>query len=217
MSIDIRNRVTCTAFSCVTSEKDIRAAMAFSTEHGFRGFLIDSCSYIAMQDDVHNYKKLSLAVNFPYAGLSKDTTLQSLASLTEAPKVTEFFISLDKFDISRGDISSIREYIKHINTVCPQNINFAVEYSWIRSAELLDKICSILEPYERHSLVISTYCQKPDKLQEVLSIGKHLGSNGSCKYSYFGAIPSKKESIIELLSSGFAYCGVPKQYIGLAL
>lgn len=170
-----------------------------------------------MQEDVSNYKKMSLAVNFPYSGLSKDMTMQSLAMMVGYKNVTEFFVCLDKFDVCRGDTSSIREYIKHINTICPQNINFAIEYSWIRSTELLDKICSILEPYERHSLVISTYCQKPDKLQEVLSIGKHLGSNGSCKYSYFGAIPSKKESIIELLSSGFAYCGVPKQYISLAL
>ena len=144
--------------------------------------------------------------------------VSKLSSLVrEKEEIKEVYVSLNKFDVQRSQISNIREFIKDMNNSCDKKINFAIEASWINSSESIDKICSVLEPYEKHALAISTYCKKPEKLNEILAIGKHLSSNGSCKYSYFGALPSKQEGIVEILSGGFVYCGVPRQFLGVVI
>ena len=214
MSIDIRDRIICTSFSSVSTDKEIRASLALSSEQGFKGSLIDLNSYDELIEDVAFHKNVNVAINFPYQGLSNSVVLATAGALSDSYYINDFYITLNKFDVSKSRTSDIRAYIKDLNNSCSKNINFTLELSWLKSLESVDKICSILEPYERHSLSISTYCKKPDKLSDILAIGKHLSSNGSCKYSYFGALPAKKEGIIELMSGGFLYCGVPNQFLG---
>lgn len=217
MTIDIRDRVICTAFSSVTTEKEVRASMALSSEQSLRGFVVDNSTYNNMLSDVKEHKNVGVAINFPFQGMTKSATIFSILEIAEIPKVNDLYISLDKFDVTRQSLTNIRDFIKEANQVFSNKINFAIEYSWINSTETLDKVCSILEPYEKHGLIISTYCKKPDKLSDVLAVGSHLNSNGSCKYSYFGALPKNKEGVIEILSSGFVSCAIPKQFLSMII
>jgi len=217
LGIDIRDRIICTAFSSVSTEKEIRSALALSSEQGCKATVIDLAGYEQLKEDVANHKNVSLAINFPYQGV---TNKLAIAGIVEADKISaskEFYVGLNRFDVSKCNLSKIRDFIKEASLSTNKPINFAVEASWTNSTECLDKICSVLEPYERHALAISTYCKKPDKLKEILEIGKHLLSNGSCRYSYFGALPGKQEGILEILSSGFVYCAIPKQFLSLVI
>ena len=216
MSVDIRDRIICTAFSAVSSEKDIRSAMAFSAEHGFKSCLLDLSGVKHMYDEVLNYKKISISINLPFGGLDKNSTISILKEI-KYENFYDVYISFDKFIINKSNLALIRDFVKESNDCSIIPINFCVEYSWIKNKEIVDKICSILEPYEKHGLCITTFCNKPDKLGDIISVGKHLGSNGSCKYSYLGAIPDKKDGIIEILSSGFSFCGIPKQLMSIAI
>lgn len=216
MSVDIRDRIICTAFSPISSDKDIRSSMAFSCEQNLRSCIIDSSGAKQLSSELHNYKKLSLAINMPFNGQDTDSVL-SMMKNSDLLDFLDVYVSFDKFLVCYSNIGQIRDFVKEINEICPVPINFGVEYSWIKNREIIDKICSVLEPYEKHNLCLTTYCNKPDKLNEILSIGKYLGSNGSCKFSYLGAIPNKKDGIVEILSSGFSFCGLPKQFLGVVI
>jgi hypothetical protein len=207
----------CTAFSSVTTEREVRMAMAFSSEQSLKCTVIDMACVDFMKEDIAMHKNVAVAINFPYQGASNASTITSINEASNCGLFKEIYISFNRFDASSCNLTKIRTFIKSASSSTNLPINFTIDASWIKNNECLDKICSVLEPYENHSLVLSTYCKKPDKLKEILEFGSHLNSNGSCKYSYFGALPAKKEGIIEILSSGFAYCGVPKQYINLAI
>jgi len=216
LAIDIRDRIVCTAFSPICSEKDIRSAMAFSAEQNLKSCIIDLSGAFYMKEELQNYKKISVAINMPFSGQDSKSLLKNINEV-DLKIFTDLYVSIDKFLVYHSNIGLIRDFIKEANSISKIPINFCMEYSWIRNKETVDKICSVLEPYERHNLSITTYCSKPDRLNDIITIGKYLGSNGSCKFSYLGAIPNKKDGIIEILSSGFSFCGIPKQFIGVVV
>jgi hypothetical protein len=170
--------------------------MAIASEQDLKGCVLDLSSIVRMKNEAAEHKNIFLAINFPFSGIDEGSCLELIKKSSEFPFIKNIYVSLDKFIIQKNEI------------------NYCLEHCWLKNKETVDKVCSILEPYERHGLVISTYAKKPDKLSEITAIGKHLNSNGSCKYSYFGAIPSKKEGVVEILSSGFAYCAMPRQFLG---
>lgn len=217
MNLDIRDRIICTAYSTVLSDKEIRSSMAIASEQMLRGCIVDMSTIVRMNSDVSDHKNIFLAINFPFSGMDEKSAIEAISRAGEYTNVKELYVSFDKFLVHSANIGEIRSFVKTANQKYAGPINFSIEYSWVKSKETLDKICSVLEPYERHGLAISTYCKRPDKLGEITSLGKHLSSNGSCRFSYFGALPSKKEGILELISNGFSFCGMPKQFIGMAI
>jgi hypothetical protein len=191
--------------------------MALSSEQKLKGCLIDLYSYHSMKSDVDCHKSISVAVNFPFNGMSQSSIDSSISELASKQNVSDIYVSANRFDIEKCNISDIRSFIKRCDSLANKRLVFCVEYSWIKSLETIDKICSVLEPYEKHSIAISSYYEKPDKLSDLLDIGKHLHSNGSCGYSYFGALPKDKNGIIEILGVGFVSCAVPKQFLSVVI
>ena len=214
MPTDIRDRIICTAFSAIASEKEIRSSMAVTSEQDLRGCVLDLSSIVRMKNEASEHKNIFLAINFPFSGIDEGSCLELIKKSSEFPFIKNIYVSLDKFIVQKPNMGELRSFIQKTSALYKHEINYCLEYCWLKNKETVDKVCSILEPYERHGLVISTYSKKPDKLSEITAIGKHLNSNGSCKYSYFGAIPSKKEGVVEILSSGFAYCAMPRQFLG---
>jgi hypothetical protein len=192
-------------------------AMAFASEQSLKYSVIDMACVDYMKEDIASHKNVCVAINFPYQGISNASVLASIKEASDTKLFKEIYVSLNRFDSSSCNLTKIRNFIKNASSTTNLPINFTIDASWLKNNDCLDKICSVLEPYEQHGLVLSTYCKKPDKLKEILEFGNHLNSNGSCKYSYFGALPGKKDGIVEILSCGFSMCGVPKQFINLAI
>ena len=191
--------------------------MAIASEQMLRGCIVDMSTIVRMKSDVSEHKNIFISVNFPFSGSDQESSIDSIKRISETYSAKEIYVSFDKFLIQSSNLGDLRNFVKSANQKYSGSINFAVEHSWIKNKETLDKICSVLEPYERHGLAVSTYCKRPEKLGEITSLGKYLMSNGSCRFSYFGALPSKKEGVVELLSSGFSFCGIPKQFIGMVI
>lgn len=217
MSLDIRDRLICTAYSTVLSEKEIRSSMAIASEQMLRGCIVDMSTIVRMKSDASEHKNILLSINFPFSGSDQESCIDSINRASEYTNIKEIYVSFDKFLVQNSNLGEMRSFVKSANQKYSGSINFAVEHSWLKNKETLDKICSVLEPYERHGLAISTYCKRPEKLGEITSLGKYLMSNGSCKFSYFGALPANKDGIVEILSSGFSFCGIPKQFIGMVI
>ena len=214
MRVDLRDRIICTSISSISSINEIRTALAISNEHELKGCLVDSSAYESLKEEVENTENVYLGINFPYHGLSESDSLVLLKKhLDNNKKKVIPIISFDKFTIANFDITKARNFIKQIKIINTDEVVIAAEMSWFSKVESYDKICSILEPYSKVRFALSTFAKKPEKLGEVLKIGKRLGSNGSCSYEYFGALPANTDGITEMFACGFAFVGVPRQML----
>ena len=214
MSIDIRDRIICVSFSSLYSKKEISSCLALTLEHDLNGCLIDLSSLSILEDVEEKPNKIYVSLNFPYYGLGDSYTLSILESLqSKYGKNIIPVISFDKFSISNFNINEVRSFVKSSKSIIKGNLVFCLEIGWVNDEQTYDKICSIAEPYENAKIAVSSFSKKPNKISDVLSIGKRLSLNSACSYDYFGAIPPKKEGIFEILSSGFSNVGVPKHML----
>lgn len=214
LSIDIRDRIVCVAFSSLYSKKEISSCLALTMEHELNGCLIDPSSIHILEESEEKPDKVYLSINFPYYGLGESCTIKSIENIIFSHKNSFVpIISFDKFSISNFNINKIRTFIKNIKAISTEELLLCLEISWVNDDDVYDKICSIVEPYEKTRLAISSFSQKPNKITDILSVGKRLSTNGSCSYDYYGAIPSKKDGIIEILGAGFSNIGVPKHML----
>jgi len=214
MSIDIRDRIVCVSFSSLYSKKEVASCLAVSLEHELNGCLIDLASIPILEGLEEKPSKVYVSVNFPYYGLGDTYTISALEILSGSHG-NNFIpvVSFDKFSVTNFSINELRSFIKRCKLAINGEMIFCLELSWVNNEDIYDKICSIAEPYEGARLAISSFSKKPNKISDILDVGKRLSMNSACSYDYYGAIPAKKEGVVEILSAGFSNVGVPKHML----
>jgi len=208
---ELIDRLIITSLSIKHDRSAVFYDHAFINEHGFYACVIDTASINLFEPGLSNKNKLIIAINYPYQGLNKDSSLDCLVKTFSvmSSRAMGTIISLDKYDVESGSYEKIREFLSELSDLSTIEKRVALEFSWIKSEEHLSKILSVVAAYDDIILVFSGFLSNPKDTKVLRETAKICKISGFENYEYFGSLPPKLTLIENIFDMGYTRVGTP--------